>query len=77
MFKNEDLFQTMKFSNEQIKEKRLKLTDPILEHIHHKLTMMLQDINIMTNKLMKKGCQLYDKLVEVSEDHLRHSENIE
>ena len=42
MFRNEDLFRTMKLSGEQIKEKRLKLTGPILERIHHKVVMMMQ-----------------------------------
>lgn len=36
MFRNEDLFRMMKLSGEQIKERRLKLTGPILERIHHK-----------------------------------------
>lgn len=35
MFRNEDLFRMMKLSSEQIKEKRLKHTGPILERIHH------------------------------------------
>ena len=34
MFRNEDLFRMMKLSGEQIKEKRPKLTEPILERIH-------------------------------------------
>lgn len=55
MFKNEDLFRTMGLSSGQIKEKRLKLTGPILEHIHHKVVMMLQDTRLMANELMRKA----------------------
>ena len=55
MFKNEDLFRTMKLSSEQIKEKRRKLTGPILERIHHKVVMMTQDAKIMANELMRKS----------------------
>ena len=55
MFRNEDLFRTMKLSGEQIKEKRLKLTGPILERIHHKVVMMMQDAKIMANELMRKA----------------------
>ena len=43
MFRNEDLFRMMKLSSEKIKEKRLKLTGPVLERIHHKVVMMMQD----------------------------------
>ena len=35
MFRNEDQFRMMKLSCEQIKEKRLKLTRPILKRISH------------------------------------------
>ena len=55
MFRNEDLFRTMRLSGEQIKEKRLKLTGPILERIHHKVVMMMQDTKLMANELMKKA----------------------
>ena len=55
MFKNEDLFRTMKLSSEQIKEKRRKLTGPILERIHHKVVMMTQDAKIMAYELMRKS----------------------
>lgn len=55
MFRNEDLFRTMKLSGDQIKEKRLKLTGPILERIHHKVVMMMQDAKIMANELMRKA----------------------
>ena len=55
MFRNEDLFRMMKLSGEQIKEKRLKLTGPILERIHHKVVMMMQDTKIMANELMRKA----------------------
>ena len=55
MFRNEDLFRMMKLSGEQIKEKRLKLTGPILERIHHKVVMMMQDAKIMANELMRKA----------------------
>ena len=55
MFRNEDLFRTMKLSGEQIKEKRLKLTGPILERIHHKVVMMMQDTKLMANELMRKA----------------------
>lgn len=55
MFRNEDLFRTMKLSGEQIKEKRLKLTRPILERIHHKVVMMMQDTKLMANELMRKA----------------------
>ena len=55
MFRNEDLFRTMKLSGEQIKEKRLKLTKPILERIHHKVVMMMQDTKLMANELMRKA----------------------
>ena len=54
MFMNEDLFRTMKLSGEQIKGKRRKLTGPILESIHHKVVMMMQDAKIMA-KLMRKA----------------------
>ena len=55
MFRNEDLFRTMKLSSEQIKEKRLKLTGPVLERIHHKVVMMMQDTRLMANELMRKA----------------------
>lgn len=55
MFRNEDLFRTMKLSGEQIKEKRLKLTRPILERIHHKVVMMMQDTKLIANELMRKA----------------------
>ena len=55
MFRNEDLFHTVKLSGEQVKEKRLKLTGPILERIHHKVVMMMQDAKIMANELMRKA----------------------
>ncbi|ANU58894.1 IS66 family transposase [Bacteroides caecimuris] len=55
MFMNEDLFRTMKLSGEQIKGKRRKLTGPILESIHHKVVMMMQDAKVMANELMRKA----------------------
>ena len=55
MFRNEDLFRMMKLSGGQIKEKRLKLTGPILERIHHKVIMMMQDTKLMANELMRKA----------------------
>ena len=55
MFRNEDMFHTMKLSSEQVKEKRLKLTRPILERIHHKVVMMMQDTKLMANELMRKA----------------------
>lgn len=55
MFMNEELFRTMKLSGEQIKGKRWKLTGPILESIHHKVVMMMQDAKIMANELMRKA----------------------
>ena len=55
MFMNEELFRTMKLSGEQIKGKRRKLTGPILESIHHKVVMMMQDAKIMANELMRKA----------------------
>ena len=55
MFRNEDLFRMMKLSGEQIKERRLKLTGPILERIHHKVVIMMQDAKIMANELMRKA----------------------
>ena len=55
MFMNEDLFRTMKLSGEQIKGKRRKLTGPILERIHHKVVMMMQDTKLMANELMRKA----------------------
>ena len=48
-------FRMMRLSGEQIKEKRLKLTGPILECIHHKAVMMMQDAKIMANELMRKA----------------------
>mgnify|MGYP000809483465 FL=1 len=55
MFMNEDLFRTMRLSGEQIKGKRRQLTGPILESIHHKVVMMMQDAKIMANELMRKA----------------------
>lgn len=55
MFRNEDLFRMMKLSGEQIKGKRRKLTGPILERIHHKVVMMMQDVKLMANGLMRKA----------------------
>ena len=55
MFRNEDLFHTVKLSGEQVKEKRLKLTGPILERIHHKVVMMMQDTKLMANELMRRA----------------------
>lgn len=55
MFRNEDMFRKMKLSSEQIKEKRLKLTGPVLERIHHKVVMMMQDTKLMANELMRKA----------------------
>ena len=43
----------MRLSSEQGKEKRLKLTRPILERIHHKVVMMMQDSKLMENELMR------------------------
>ena len=53
MFRNEKLFHMIKLSDDQIKEKRRKLTGPILERIHHKVVMMMQDAKI---KLLLKNC---------------------
>ena len=69
MFRNEDLFRTMKLSGEQIKEKRLKLTRPILERIHHKVVMMMQDTETHGKRTDEKGCELYDKPVEIPEKY--------
>lgn len=55
IFRNEDLFRTMKLSGEQIKGKRRKLTGSILERIHHKVVMMIQDTKLMVNDLMRKA----------------------
>ena len=55
MFRNEDMFHTMKLSSEQVKEKRLKLTRPILERMHHKVVMMMQDTKLMANEPMRKA----------------------
>ncbi|ANU57799.1 IS66 family transposase [Bacteroides caecimuris] len=55
MFMNEELFRTMKLSGEQIKGKRRQLTGPILESIHHKVVMMMQDAKVMANELMRKA----------------------
>ena len=55
MFRNENLFRMMKLSGEQIKERRRKLTGPLLERIHHKVVMMMQDANIMANELVRKA----------------------
>lgn len=55
MFMNEELSRTMRLSGEQIKGKRRKLTGPILESIHHKVVMMMQDAKIMANELMGKA----------------------
>ena len=68
MFRNEELFRMMKLSSEQIKAKRLKLTGPILERIHHKVVMMMQDAKIMANELMRKAAG-YDKPVEIPEKY--------
>ena len=69
MFRNEDLFRTMKLSGEQIKEKRRKLTGPILERIHHKVVMMMQDAKNMANELMRKATKLND--ID-PQDYLKH-----
>lgn len=45
----------MRLSGEQIKGKRRTLTEPILERIHHKVVMMMQDAKIMANGLMRKA----------------------
>lgn len=55
MFRNEDLFRAMRLGSGQIKRKRLKLTGPILERIHHKVVMMLQDTRLMANELIRKA----------------------
>lgn len=55
MFRNEDLFRTMELSHEEIKNKRKKLTGPIMERIHHKAVMLLGDTKAMANGLMKKA----------------------
>lgn len=55
MFRNEDLFRTMELSHEEIKNKRKKLTGPIMERIHHKVVMLLGDTKAMANGLMKKA----------------------
>ncbi|MDY3266081.1 MAG: IS66 family transposase [Phocaeicola sp.] len=55
MFRNEDLFRTMELSHEEIKNKRKKLTGPIMERIHHKVVMLLGDTKTMANGLMKKA----------------------
>ena len=55
MFRNEDLFRMLKLSGNQIKKKRLKLTGLILERIHHKVVMMMQDTKLMANELMRKA----------------------
>ena len=55
MFRNEDLFRTMELSHAEIKEKRKKLTGPIMERIHHKVVMMLEDTATMANALMRKA----------------------
>lgn len=55
MFKNEALFRTMNLGGSQIKAKRLKLTGPILERIHHKAVLMMQDTKLMANDLMRKA----------------------
>lgn len=54
IFKNEALFRTMSLGSGQIKEKRLKLTGAILEPIHLKTVLMMQDAKIMANGLMRK-----------------------
>ena len=45
----------MRLSGEQIKGKRRTLTEPILERIHHKVVMMMQDAKIMANGLVRKA----------------------
>lgn len=55
MFKNEEFFRTMKLSNEEVKNKRKKLTNPILDSIHHKVVTFLADTQTMANGLMKKA----------------------
>ena len=55
MFKNEEFFRTMKLSNEEVKNKRKKLTNPILDSIHHKVVKFLADTQTMANGLMKKA----------------------
>ena len=55
MFRNEDLFRAMELSHAEIKEKRKKLTGPIMERIHHKVVMMLEDTATMANELMRKA----------------------
>ena len=69
MFRNEDLFRMMKLSGEQIKEKRLKLTGPILERIHHKVVMMMQGYQNHGKRTDEKGRELYVKPVEVPEKY--------
>lgn len=65
MFRNEDLFRMMKLSCEQLKEKRFKLTEPILERIHH------DDAGCENHgkRTDEKGCELYVKPVEVPEEY--------
>lgn len=55
MFKNEELFRTMKLSHEKVKNKRRRLTGPIWESIHHKVVTLFADTRAMTNGLMKKA----------------------
>lgn len=54
MFKNEEFFRTMKLGHEEVKNKRRRLTGPILESIHHKVVTLLADTKAMANGLMKK-----------------------
>lgn len=51
MFRNEDLFSAAS----RLREKRLKPTGLILERIHHKIIMMMQDTKLIANELMKKA----------------------
>ena len=55
MFKNEELFRTMKLSHEEVKNKRKSLNSSILESIHHKVVTLLADTKAMANGLMKKA----------------------
>lgn len=44
----------MELSHEEIKNKRKKLTGPIMERIHYKVVMLLGDKKAIANGLMKK-----------------------
>ena len=68
--RNEDLFRTMKLSGEQIKEKDLSLRDlflnvSIIKGGH-------DDAGYQTHgkRTDEKGCELYDKLVEIPEKNI-------